>query len=84
MLSIVLLTWVDIFGLTVVQFGMHKSEAIELLGGSISAAADAIGVSYQAIDKWPDVLPARIADRVQAALWRMQQAQPITQPQEVA
>ncbi len=53
---------------------MHKAEAIKLLGGSVSAAAEAIGVSYQAIGKWPDVLPARIADRVQAALWRMQQA----------
>lgn len=63
---------------------MHKSEAIELLGGSVSAAADAVGVSYQAIGKWPEVLPARIADRVQAALWRMQQAQPTPQPQEVA
>lgn len=63
---------------------MHKSEAIELLDGSVSAAADAIGVSYQAIGKWPEELPARIADRVQAALWRMQQAKPTPQPQEVA
>lgn len=53
---------------------MLKVEAIKLLGGSVSAAADAVGVSYQAIGKWPEVLPARIADRVQAALWRMQQA----------
>ncbi|APW38475.1 hypothetical protein RD110_15750 [Rhodoferax koreense] len=45
---------------------MLKTKAIELLGGSISAAADAIGVSYQAVDKWPDELPARIADRVLA------------------
>lgn len=50
---------------------MLKTEAIELLGGTISAAADAIGVSYQAVDKWPDVLPSRISDRVQAALWRI-------------
>lgn len=55
---------------------MRKSEAIELLGGTVSAAADAVGVSYQAIGKWPEELPARIADRVQAALWRMQQNQP--------
>ena len=55
---------------------MLKTKAIELLGGSISAAAKAIGVSYQAVDKWPDVLPDRIVDRVQAALWRM--AQPTT------
>jgi hypothetical protein len=46
--------------------GMQKSKAIELLGGSIAAAASAIGVSYQAVDKWPEVLPDRIADRVLA------------------
>lgn len=53
-----------------VQYSMLKTEAIELLGGSIAAAAEAIGVTYQAVDKWPDELPPRIADRVQAALWR--------------
>jgi hypothetical protein len=52
---------------------MLKSEAIELLGGSIPAAAKAIGITYQAVDKWPDVLSARIADRVLAALARQQQ-----------
>lgn len=61
--------------------GMLKAQAIELLGGTVAAAADAVGVTYQAVDKWPDELPPRIADRVQAALWRMQnksapQAQP--------
>lgn len=54
-----------------VQFGMLKTEAIDLLGGSITAAAAAVNVTYQAVDKWPDVLPQRIADRVQAALWRI-------------
>lgn len=49
---------------------MLKQEAIALLGGSVAAAAESIGVSYQAVDKWPDELPQRIADRVQAALWR--------------
>lgn len=43
---------------------MHKSKAIEILGGSVSAAAEAMGISYQAVDKWPDILPARIAERV--------------------
>jgi hypothetical protein len=52
---------------------MLKTEAIRLLGGTVGAAAEAVGVSYQAVDKWPDKLPARIADRVQAALWRMSQ-----------
>ena len=46
---------------------MLKTKAIELLGGSVSAAADAIGISYQAVHKWPDVLPDSIADRVVAA-----------------
>ena len=50
--------------------GMNKQKAIDLLGGSVSAAADAVGVSYQAVDKWPDVLPQRIVDRVQAAIAR--------------
>lgn len=59
-----------------VQCRMDKAKAIELLGGSPASAAAAIGISYQAVDKWPDQLPARIADRVQAALWRLQQAKP--------
>ena len=46
---------------------MDKQKAIQLLGGTTAAAAEAIGVTYQAVDKWPDVLPARIADRVLAA-----------------
>jgi hypothetical protein len=49
---------------------MLKSKAIELLGGSVASAAKAIGVSYQAVDKWPDELSPRIADRVLAALAR--------------
>ena len=49
---------------------MLKTKAIELLGGSVSAAAQAIGVSYQAVHKWPDELPDAIADRVIAAIAR--------------
>lgn len=49
---------------------MHKSKAIELLGGSIAAAAEAIGVSYQAVNQWPDELPVRISDRVLAVIAR--------------
>lgn len=45
---------------------MLKTKAIELLGGTVTAAANAIGISYQAVDKWPDELPDRIADRVLA------------------
>lgn len=49
---------------------MLKQKAIELLGGTVSTAAEAIGISYQAVDKWPEVLPPRIADRVVAAMNR--------------
>lgn len=49
---------------------MLKSKAIELLGGSTRKAAQEIGVTYQAVDKWPAVLPRRIEDRVLAALAR--------------
>jgi hypothetical protein len=51
-----------------VQLVMLKTKAIELLGGSTASAAEAIGVTYQAVDKWPDDLPSRIVDRVIAAL----------------
>ena len=43
---------------------MYKSEAIDLLGGEVSAAAELLGVSYQAVNKWPEQLPPRISDRV--------------------
>ena len=50
---------------------MQKIKAIEMLGGSIKEAADAIGISYQAVRDWPDVLSDRISDRVEAAVARM-------------
>ena len=44
---------------------MLKQQAIELLGkGHVGVAAEALGISYQAVSKWPEVLPVRIADRV--------------------
>jgi len=46
---------------------MNKSKAIEMLGGTVAEAAKTLGVSYQAVDKWPDELPQRIADRVLGA-----------------
>lgn len=49
---------------------MRKSTAIKLLGGSTTSAAKEIGISYQAVVKWPEQLPARIADRVLAVLAR--------------
>ena len=53
-----------------VQCRMLKTKAIELLGGSVASAAKAVGVSYQAVEKWPEALPDRIADRVLAAVAR--------------
>lgn len=50
---------------------MDKTEAIHLLGGTGRSAAAVIGITPQAVSGWPDVLPQRIVDRVQAALWRM-------------
>ncbi len=52
---------------------MTKDEAIRLLGGTPAAAAKEVGVTVQAVAQWPDELPKRIADRVQAALWRKAQ-----------
>lgn len=49
---------------------MKKSEARALLGGSDASAAEAIGVTRSAFAQWPEVLPDRLADRVQAALVR--------------
>lgn len=54
---------------------MDKQEAIRLLGGTPTKAAEAIGVTVGAVSLWPDPLPRRIADRVQAALWRREQAE---------
>ena len=51
---------------------MKKEKAIVLLGGTVVKAAEAIGIKPQAISQWPDVLPARLIDRVQAALYRQQ------------
>lgn len=49
---------------------MNKARAIELLGGSVTTAAEAIGCTSSAISQWPDELPDRLEDRVLAALVR--------------
>lgn len=49
---------------------MDKKTAIDLLGGTVPAAAKALGVKYQAVRQWPDPLTPRIADRVVAHLAR--------------
>lgn len=50
---------------------LTKHKAIELLGGTAKSAAQAIGCTVQAVNKWPDQLSPRIADRVIAAQLRM-------------
>lgn len=52
---------------------MTKNEALNLLGGTVESAARAIGITASAVSQWPDELPQRVADRVQAALWRKAQ-----------
>lgn len=52
---------------------MTKDQAIKLLGGTPSKAADAIGVTVSAVSQWPEELTPAIRDRVQAALWRVSQ-----------
>ena len=49
---------------------MNKSQAIDLLGGTATSAAAAIGISPQAISGWPFELTPAISDRVLAALAR--------------
>lgn len=56
-----------------IQLAMEKSRAIEKLGGSVPAAAKALGISYQSVRQWPDTLTPKIADRVFAAFVRMHQ-----------
>ena len=63
---------------------MKKAEALELLGGTVTAAAEAIGISTSAVSQWPDELPDSVRDRVQAALWRKKQAvEPRRKPAKV-
>jgi hypothetical protein len=49
---------------------MTKDQAISMLGGTVASAAKQLGVSYQAVDKWPKDLPPRISDRVLGAYTR--------------
>jgi predicted transcriptional regulator len=49
---------------------MKKSRAIELLGGTVTAAADAMGVTSSAVSQWPDELTHDMENRVLAALAR--------------
>ena len=49
---------------------MQKLKAIELLGGTVTKASEAIGINSQAVSQWPDPLPPRLVDRVIAACVR--------------
>ena len=49
---------------------MNKAHAINLLGGSVHAAAATLNITYQAVKKWPDPLPERIEARVLAEVAR--------------
>lgn len=49
---------------------MQKARAIELLGGTVTSAAAAIGITPSAVTQWPSELPKRLVDRVLAALAR--------------
>jgi len=51
---------------------MHKSKAIELLGGTAAKAQAAMGYkTVHAIYMWPEVLSPSIADRVIGASTRL-------------
>lgn len=63
---------------------MLKTEGIALLGGSVTSAATAIGINPQAVTQWPDVLPDRLRDRVQAALYRRSSLRPVNWKQTIA
>lgn len=47
-----------------------KQQAIEMLGGSKTAAAKALGITYQAVRKWPDNLTPDIENRLIGMLVR--------------
>ena len=49
---------------------MKKATAIKRLGGSVTAASQALGISYQAVRQWPKNLTERIQWRVKAHLDR--------------
>lgn len=49
---------------------MNKYDAIQLLGGTVAKAAEAVHINPQAISQWPETLPRRLVDRVIAALVR--------------
>jgi hypothetical protein len=55
---------------------MKKYQAIEMLGGSVTSTAKAIGITPSAVTQWPEDLPPRIVDRVYAADARIKATSP--------
>jgi hypothetical protein len=57
-----------------VKLGMLKIQAIKIVcgseGGSVAETARRLGISFQAVNKWPDELPSAIENRVLAYLAR--------------
>lgn len=53
-----------------------KQQAIEMLGGNHTAAAKALGITYQAVRKWPDDLTPDIENRLIGALVRTRRKVP--------
>lgn len=50
---------------------MTKSEALKLIGvTTVTAAAEALGITHSAVSQWPEVLPEAIENRVLAFLAR--------------
>jgi len=50
---------------------MQKKNALELFGGRPTDAANALGISRQAVNNWPPQLPQSISDRVIGAAFRI-------------
>jgi transcriptional repressor of cell division inhibition gene dicB len=50
---------------------MNKKTALKLFDGEPKRLAAAIGITVQAVSKWPDELPSKISDRVEAAYHRL-------------
>jgi len=61
---------------------MTKTEALDLLGGTVTSTAKQIGISPQAVTQWPDPLTDVLRDRVQAALYRTSPPSHPDKPQE--
>lgn len=53
-----------------------KQQAIEMLGGSQTAAAKALGITYQAVRKWPEALTPDIENRLIGMLVRRRRKVP--------